>query len=306
MNRIDRLFAILLILQNENRIRAQDLAEKFEVSKRTIYRDITALSEMGVPVVSLPGEGYELMEGFYLPPLIFSDAEAIALFLGARLLIQQAAGALTTRAEQALTKIMVVLPKKTRHRVEALTGIIEFITPKDRFNLDEPQLITLQQAIQNQQVIHIRYHSYNQNELTEREVEPHQLFYSNGTWYVSGYCRLRQGMRSFRLSRIEKLTLRVDTFVKHLLEEPETELVTVQIRFIEEVVRWVRERQHYGFQTEEVLPNKQGVMMTYHLSSLSEITPWLLSWGAAAEVLTPQRLREQLRQEAVKLVNILT
>jgi predicted DNA-binding transcriptional regulator YafY len=95
MNRIDRLFGILLILQNQPRVRAQDLAERFEVSKRTIYRDITALSEMGVPIVSLPGEGYELMEGFYLPSLIFTDDEAIALFLGARLLIQQAAGALT-------------------------------------------------------------------------------------------------------------------------------------------------------------------------------------------------------------------
>lgn len=124
MNRIDRLFGILLILQNQPRVRAQDLAERFEVSKRTVYRDITALSEMGVPIVSLPGEGYELMEGFYLPPLIFTDDEAIALFLGARLLIQQAAGALTVKAEQALAKIAVALPQETRQRVEALTAII--------------------------------------------------------------------------------------------------------------------------------------------------------------------------------------
>ena len=306
MNRIDRLFGILLILQNQPRIRAQDLAEKFEISKRTVYRDITALSEMGVPVVSLPGEGYELMEGFYLPPLIFTDDEAMALFLGAKLLIQQAAGTLTLKAEQALAKLAVALPKETRQRVESLTGIIGFITPQDRFNLDEPQLITMQQAIQQQRVIHLRYHSYNRNETTERDVEPHQLFYADGAWYVSGYCRLRQGMRSFRLSRIEKLTLQADTFVKQLLVEAETELVTVQIRFSEAVARWVRERQHYAFQTEEVLPNQQGVIMTYQLGSTSEIVPWVLSWGAAAEVLTPQDLREQLRQEAVKLVDMLT
>ncbi len=306
MNRIDRLFGILLILQNQPRIRAQDLAEKFEISKRTVYRDITALSEMGVPVVSLPGEGYELMEGFYLPPLIFTDDEAMALFLGAKLLIQQAAGTLTLKAEQALAKLAVALPKETRQRVESLTGIIGFITPQDRFNLDEPQLITMQQAIQQQRVIHLRYHSYNRNETTERDVEPHQLFYADGAWYVSGYCRLRQGMRSFRLSRIEKLTLQADTFVKQLLVEAETELVTVQIRFSEAVARWVRERQHYAFQTEEVLPNQQGVIMTYHLGSASEIVPWVLSWGVAAEVLTPQALREQFRQEAIKLVDMLT
>lgn len=306
MNRIDRLFGILLILQNQPRVRAQDLAERFEVSKRTIYRDITALSEMGVPIVSLPGEGYELMEGFYLPPLIFTDDEAMALFLGAKLLIQQAAGALTLKAEQALAKLAVALPQETRQRVEALIGIIGFITPPDRFNLDEPQLITLQQAIQQQRVIHLRYHSYTQNETTERDIEPHQLFYSDGTWYVTGYCRLRQGMRSFRLSRIEKLIVRPDTFTKHLVEEPEPEFVTVQIRFSEAVARWVRERQHYAFQQEEVLPNQQGVIMIYQLGSLSEIVPWVLSWGATAEVLTPQELREQLRQEAAKLVNMLT
>lgn len=307
MNRIDRLFAILLILQNESRVRAQDLAAKFEVSKRTIYRDITALSEMGVPVVSLPGEGYELMEGFYLTPLVFTDNEAIALFLGARLLIQQAAGAFTINAEHALAKISVALPKEMRQRVESLTNIIGFIAPQERFNLDEPQLITLQQAIQSQRVIHIRYHSYNRNDTTEREVEPYQLYYSEGVWYVRGYCRLRQAMRSFRLSRIEKLKLRPDTFVvKQISQEPAIELVTIQIHFTAEAMRWVHERQHYAFQSEEVLPDNQGVVMTYRLGSISEIMPWLLSWGAAAEVLAPRELREKIRQEAVKLANMLT
>jgi predicted DNA-binding transcriptional regulator YafY len=306
MNRIDRLFAILLMLQNEPRVRAQDLAEKFEVSKRTIYRDITALSEMGVPIVSLPGEGYELIEGFYLPPLVFSDDEALALFLGARLLIQQAAGRLTQKAEQALAKILVALPKESRQRVEALAEIIRFITPQDRFNLDEPQLVTLQQAIQNQQVIFIRYHSYNQNETTEREVEPHQLSYADGAWYVSGYCRLRQGPRSFRLSRIEQLSLQAETFVKQLPAEPETEWIRVQIRFAKAAARWVRERQHYGFQAEELSSDGEAVLMTYCLNTPSEIVPWVLSWGAAAEVLAPQHLREQLRQEAIKLANMLT
>lgn len=306
MNRIDRLFAILLTLQDESRVRAQDLAAKFEVSKRTIYRDITALSEMGVPIVSLPGEGYELIEGYYLPPLIFTDNEAIALFLGARLLIQQAAGALTSNAEDALSKISVALPKTTRQRVESLTNIIGFIAPQERFNLDEPKLMTLQQAIQSQRVINIRYHSYNRNETTEREVEPYQLYYSEGVWYVRGYCRLRQGMRSFRLSRIENLSLRPDTFVKQTPQEPSIEMVTVQIRFAAEARRWVQERQHYAFQAEEILPDNQGWVMSYRLSSPAEIIPWLLSWGAAAEVVAPPELREKIRQEAVKLANMLT
>ncbi|HRQ37151.1 MAG TPA: HTH domain-containing protein [Chloroflexota bacterium] len=134
MNRIDRLFAILLLLQKKSRLRAQDLAAEFEVSKRTIYRDITALSEMGVPIVSLPGEGYELVEGFFLPPLLFTDKEATALFLGARLLLQQAASTQVGDAERALTKLAVALPEKTRQQVESLTKIIGFIVPQERFN----------------------------------------------------------------------------------------------------------------------------------------------------------------------------
>jgi predicted DNA-binding transcriptional regulator YafY len=230
----------------------------------------------------------------------------MALFLGARLLLRQAAGGLTAGAEQALAKLAVALPEATRRRVEALTGIIEFITPQARFNLEEPQLISLQQAIQNQQVVHLHYYSYNQNEMTERDVEPHQLFYSDGAWYVSGYCQLRQEMRSFRLSRIEELALRADTFVKQTPPEPEVGWVTVRIRFAADIARWVRERQHYAFQAEETSPDPQGVVMVYRLNSLAEITPWLLSWGAAAEVLAPPELREKIRQEAARLADMLT
>ncbi len=104
MNRVDRLFAILLLLQHKRRIRAHDLAESFEVSERTIYRDMEALSESGVPLYGTPGEGYELMEGYFVPPLLFTPAEANALFLSAKMLMSYTTGELPqprrTRAGQ--------------------------------------------------------------------------------------------------------------------------------------------------------------------------------------------------------------
>jgi predicted DNA-binding transcriptional regulator YafY len=124
MNRIDRLFAILLTLQHKRRVRAQDLADQFEISKRTVYRDMSALNQMGVPISALPGEGFELVEGYYIPPLMFNENEAIALLLGSRLLTQQTAGSITPGAESALAKIKVALPEQVRGRVEALTNII--------------------------------------------------------------------------------------------------------------------------------------------------------------------------------------
>lgn len=305
MNRIDRLFGILLSLQNQSPIRAQDLADKFEISKRTVYRDIVALSEMGVPVVSLPGEGYELMPGFYLPPLIFTPAEASALVLGAKMLTQQADGTLPADAENALAKIVALLPDDARQQVERLTEIIHFILPQKRFNLDDPWLVTLQQAILDRCVVYIHYQAYDRNEITKRQFEPHWLFYSNTVWYVSGYCRLRQADRCFRLDRIDHLVQLPETFSPRDLSWETTASIIAQVRFAPDAIRWVRERQHYGYQSEEP-PNEVGIVMTYQVDALGELIPWLLGWGAKAEVLSPPKLRQKIRQEAQKLVDMLT
>lgn len=306
MNRIDRLFGILLLLQRHKRQRAEDLARAFEVSVRTIYRDMAALGELGVPLVTLPAQGYQLMEGYYLPPLVFSPMEASALFLGARLLALQAAGQLPGDAETALDKLAHALPDSSRQQVEELTRLIQFVVPQDRFNLDDPRLKVLQQAIREQRVIRIRYHSFNRNEITSRDVEPLELRYYNGSWYISGYCRLRQDGRGFRLERIEELELLPKTFTPRLPEAVATPDVTVRIRFDASVLRWVRERQHYGLVTEETVTGSADRIMVYRLHTTQEIKSWLLGWGAAAEVLTPPEFRDEMRAEAQKLVKRLT
>jgi len=179
MNRMDRLFAILLELQHRRRIRAKDLARQFEVSKRTIYRDMSALNQIGIPLAALPGEGFELVEGYYLPPLMFTENEAVALVLGSRLLAQS--------ADSALAKIKVALPDPVRARSEALTNIIGFITPPAKFDLDDPQLLPIKNAIQERRILHLVYRGYRKEEVTQSAVEPHQLFYADGVWYLEAY-----------------------------------------------------------------------------------------------------------------------
>lgn len=305
MNRIDRLFAITLLLQAKGRVRARDLAEWFGVSERTIYRDIGALSESGVPVVALPGEGYELMEGFFLPPLLFTPAEASALFLGAQMLASHATGRLPASAQQALAKIAASLPPELRLEMQRLGEIVQFVAPDQRFDFDQPLLVTLQQAIRERRVVRLRYHSYSSNEVTERDVEPQALAYTNGAWYVNGYCRLRQGERAFRLDRIDGLELLRKTFKPRRADRPQDEFVDVSVRFQPEVLRWVRERQHYGFHEESTAPDG-GAVMIYRIKTLQEIMPWLLGWGASAELLAPQGFREEIRQEIRKLADLLT
>jgi predicted DNA-binding transcriptional regulator YafY len=306
MNRIDRLFAILLTLQHKRRLRAQDLARQFEISKRTIYRDMSALNQMGIPIRALPGEGFELVEGYYLPPLMFTENEAVALILGSRLLSQQAAGSLTPSADSALAKIKVALPDRVRERSEALTNIIGFITPKAKFDLDDPQLLIIQSAIQEKRVLHLRYRGYKKEEVTERDVEPHQLFYADGIWYLEAYCRTRKGMRDFRLSRMEKVILRRETFPKKRTGKVRIRpIIVIKIRFAPNAVRWVREQQHYGYQHDEQ-ETPQGTVMMYHVNHESEIISWILGWGTSAEVLSPKELRQSLRETALNLANLLT
>jgi predicted DNA-binding transcriptional regulator YafY len=306
MNRIDRLFAILLELQHKRRVRAQDLARQFEVSKRTIYRDLSALNQMGIPLAALPGEGFELVEGYYLPPLMFTESEAVALILGSRLLMQQSTGSLSQSAESALAKIKVALPDSVRARSEALTDIIGFFTPRAKFNLDDPQLLVLQNAIQEKRVLHLRYRGYQKEETTEREVEPHRLFYADGVWYLEAYCRWRKGIRDFRLSRMESVTPLHETFRNQRTGQTQTQpLIEIRIRFAPNAVRWVRERQHYGYRGDE-RETTQGTIMVYQINQESEIIPWILGWGTSAEVLSPKELRKSLRETAMKLANLLT
>lgn len=300
MNRIDRLLAMVLVLQRHKLVRAEDLAARFEISKRTVYRDVAALSEMGVPVVAQPGEGYSLMEGYFLPPLVFTAEEAAALFLGAKWLAAQATGKLPTSAAGALTKLAHVLPKATLQEVQRFTDVLQFFVTKQPIDLDDRTLADMQRAIHAQRTVQLTYHSLQGNEITTRVIEPYALTYGEGAWYVNGYCRLRQALRSFRLSRIEQYRLLPETFIPQAVDRPSAPLITVTVRFAPEVLRWVLERQHYAF------VRQAETCLIYQVHDLQEIQSWLFGWGTQAEVLEPETLRTAMRTEAKKLWEMLT
>ena len=136
MNRIDRLFAITTQLQARGHLRAADLASLYEVSVRTIYRDIAALSESGVPIVSLPGRGYSLVDGYFLPPLLLSTWEATALVIGARWLAGQASSDIAHAAEESVAKIFAVMGADARRELRELDDVLDLtMTPEPRERL---------------------------------------------------------------------------------------------------------------------------------------------------------------------------
>ena len=224
------------------------------------------------------------------------------------MLMANATGRVSQDAQAALDKVSVILPKHLRTEIDRMREIIHFAGTMRPFNLEEPYLMQLQQAIRERCVVSIRYQSFRggsgESEVTEREIEPYGLGFAWGAWYVHAWCRLRQGMREFRLERMDALTLTNKTFE---LRQPKPALrptQTVRIRFAPQVVRWVRERQHYGYRGDEVsdeTEDDQGVIMRFEVEDFGEIKAWLLSWGADAEPLEPPALRELIRDEVAKM-----
>lgn len=301
MNRVDRLMGYLLLFQSRGLMRAQDFADKFEISERTVYRDIQALSEVGVPIMAMPGEGYRLMEGYYLPPITFSPDEARSLYLAVSMLTGQTTpGSTQSAALSALEKIRAVLPNVTLRQVEALEAITHFYSfPHTLLDFDDEIFLTLQQAIYERQLVRLRYHARHNNQVTERDVEPLELVNVEKTWMLVAYCRLRQDQRVFRLNRIDDMAILNERFTRRELanyRRTPYKVIEVIVRFDPSTVRWVRERQHFTFDK-----NYKDNTMLYKPYTFEQIEWWLLSWGDKLEVLEPIELRERLAKTATQI-----
>lgn len=307
MNKTDRMLAIVLELQGKGRQRAEDLADTFETSKRTIYRDIQALCEAGVPLISTPGHGYTLMQGYFLPPLSFTTEEATMLLLGSNYMAQNFDAQYRQAAQSASRKIEGVLPERLRGDVQYLQQSIQFVVPETPgSNAERECLQKLRRALLERLIVRFRYHTRYvqeaQSSQNTREADPYGLVYFANAWHLVAYCHLRQGRRTFRLERMEDLELLNQTFQRPTdlqMYQPDKEQardIVVRALFDQEVARWVREARPYSTTAIEDTPD--GLLLTLMIRQESEIRQWLLSWGRHVRVLEPEALRKQLLAEA--------
>ncbi|QDQ25587.1 YafY family transcriptional regulator [Chitinimonas arctica] len=198
-----RVLALLELLQNHGLISGAELARRLEVDPRTLRRYILALEALGIPVLTERGRdgGYRLMQGFKLPPMLFTNDEALALALG---LVASRSLGLASHApagESALSKLERVLPDKLRQRMRAVGETVSLDIARAKTASDTEILATLSAAAQNRQRVRLRYGAPGQAR-TERAIDPYGLSYLGGKWFVVGFCHLRQDKRSFRLDRI--------------------------------------------------------------------------------------------------------
>lgn len=209
MRKAERLFQILTILRGRRTIiTAQALAEKLEVSERTIYRDIQALSLSGMPIEAETGVGYRLKSDFSIPPLMFDESELEALLLGARMVQGWSGDSMGKAADSALQKIHSVLPD-TLHKLYVQQP--EWLIVPDMHKKSAKFSDPLSNAIKQKLMVNIHY-VREDGEPSERKVWPLGMVYWGKTWTLIAWCSLRSDYRMFRLDRIEDIAITGELF----------------------------------------------------------------------------------------------
>lgn len=205
-NRTDRLLAIILLLRSRRKLTAKQLAEIFEVSVRTIYRDMESLSHAEVPVrvETGPDGGYSLMDTYSLPPVMFSLDEAVALFLGGSFVAHRQGTPFGEAIKTALIKIEDILPQELYDSVQTTVQSVLFDMPDRRDYTSSRQAFeVILEGIRRRRRIDIRYKGAHRQQARSREVSPYGIIFDNGNWYLVAYCHMRQAERMFHLGRIQ-------------------------------------------------------------------------------------------------------
>jgi len=305
-----RVLAVLALLQAHGRMSGSELAGRLEVNIRTLRRYIIMLQDLGIPIEAERGRNgaYVLAAGFKLPPMMFTNEEALALTVGL-LSARRLNLADTDRAvESALAKLERVMPLELKSRVRALTETITL----DRNSApstppSEVVLTTLSSAAQLQQRVHIDYHP-RQGEDSERDFDPYGLTYYQQKWYVVGYCHLRQDLRSFRLDRITNIQ-RVDAHFKrpegfdplgHIMQA----IATMPRRFAFELLLKtdLATAQREVFDVLGVLEmDSDGIIMRGSVEDLDWLARQISTFSFDFVVREPAELRAELEKHSVKL-----
>lgn len=213
MNRIDRLFGILTILQSKKFVTASYLSDKFEISVRTVYRDIRALEELGIPVSFEQPKGYFIVQGYFSPPLSFTIAETNALILMASLSEKFADKSINENCQHALTKLRAVLKYGDKEKAELISSNISVWTSENEYSTNQ-YISAIQKSIVEKTILEIEY-TDNNNLKSVRELEPIGLTFYSNQWHLIAWCWKRKGYRDFKIKMISKLIETYHPFKKN-------------------------------------------------------------------------------------------
>lgn len=311
MNRpTTRILALLELLQTHGRMSGPELARRLEVGPRTLRRYITTLEDIGIPITTERGRhgGYMLVSGFKLPPLMFTESEAVAVSLGLQAARSLGFSEAAPAVASALAKLERVMPADLKRRVRAI-GETTTLDLRSGGNAgSSAALAALATAAQEQQRVQLAYQALN-GATTRREIDPYGLVYWRGRWYVVGYCHLRQDLRSFRLDRVTEVRLSAARFTRpqgfdaaaylkaSIATIPRALAVEVLLKADLSTVLAMLPESAGVFE-----PTADGVLLRTYSDSLEWIARRLAALPCAFEVRAPDALRAAVRDHALRLL----
>ena len=303
-----RLLSLIMLLQSRPSWKAAELAAELNVSERTVHRYIGMLEEMGIPIYSERGPygGFSLVRGYKLPPLIFTAEEATVLYMGANL-IREVWGQTYDEAVTAVTaKLDNVLPDDLRDEVaRARQSLVVGGLAARNYRPWESAIHTLRQCIGERCCVHLLYQPLARQEETDRVIEPYALTFQWGLWYLVGFCRLRQDMRTFRVDRIKQVESLEERFSmprdfdvrEYMVRTMRGEWAyTVVVHLEASVASCVRE--WHGHWMEITAREDGSIIAQFGAASLDWAAGWVLGYGSAAKVLEPEELAARVRAAA--------
>lgn len=311
MNRIERLHAITTVLQSKRIVKAEELARKFEVSLRTIYRDIRALEAGGMPIGAEAGIGYFLIDGYHLPPIMFTKEEGRSLIMAGKLMEKISDQSVNVPFQAALTKVRAVLDNEKKDELQGLEErIIVHPFSENPLAPNNAVLDKIKEAVIQKNVLEIEYFSNYKGEATIRKIESIGLTFYSNHWHLIGFCQLRKDYRDFRTDRMGKvkvLTERFQSFKHPSLQEyidsmfKDTDLQRVVIKVQDSIHRYITDTKYnMGLVQEEKIDDYWE--MTFATMCLKYFARWLLLMLNKVQIIEPTELKDNL-QEFTKVLH---
>lgn len=300
--KFDRIVAILIQLQSKKVVKAQDLAARFGVSLRTIYRDIRSLEASGVPVYGEAGTGYSLVDGYRLPPVMFTREEAGSFIAAEKLMQHFTDKELGSYYESALYKIRAVLSHRDKEWIDQIESKVVMQPAAGRlFNENVPNALSvILQAVANKTAIDLDYKTFDAEFPTTRRVESVGVFHDHNNWYLMAYCLLRKDYRQFRTDRILGIRKTDIPFHKehksleyYLQPKKEYPTTPIAIRVDKAVAKYLAfERKYHGFISEKPIGNQ--IEMHFICSSVEGFCRWFMMFADAADIVEPALVKEKI------------
>ncbi|MCR8557070.1 YafY family transcriptional regulator [Mucilaginibacter sp. BJC16-A38] len=310
MNRIDRVSAILIQLQSRRVVKASDIAERFNISLRTVYRDVKTLEEAGIPIIGEAGVGYSIVDGYRLPPVMFTKEEATAFLTAEKFVEKMTDDSTAEHHKSAMYKIKAILKTAEKNLLEDIDSKIEVLRSHSQLRVDNKDHIqTLLNSIAHKNILCIDYFAIHSQENTKREIEPIGIFYKAGVWHLIAHCHLRDDYRDFRVDRIKNIANTGRTFnskhptlkayIAQTAKDQALDLVVIRVN--KSMYGFLEHQKYYsGFVSEKTAGSQ--IEMTFLTYSLEGFARWFLMFGDQAEIVSPDSLKDRVADIASAIV----